>query len=209
MAITVVTANTNKKLVTLSQFKDMLGITGSTNDALINSIISRVSAFVETYCNRKFSKQTIKETLPMEGSRNIVLSRFPVISITAIKYDGTTVPVADYALNVPDAGLVFAKNGWNHTSGEYSYEVEYEYGYVLPSESATNYTLPDDIVQAVLQLCKSAYLTRQTHPNAKSEEVPDVHRTVFAGGDLAGTSLNQLMSEDVVMLLAPYRSIKT
>ena len=48
-------------LVTLAEAKTYLGISGSDDDSLLNSLINNSSTAIESYCDRKFIAQNYKE----------------------------------------------------------------------------------------------------------------------------------------------------
>jgi hypothetical protein len=63
-------------------------------------------------------------------------------------------------------------------------------------------TLPHDIQQAALELCKGMWLARQRDPSVTMESVPDVYTVQYGvknGGSLGATPLN------VQELLLPYK----
>jgi hypothetical protein len=205
MAITVVSAASSTKLTTKESLKALLGISTTTDDTLMDNIIDRVSAQIVRFCNRDFAKQTVDETMPSDGGRNLITSRFPLVSITSITYDGDTVAAADYSLQEPNSGFIFNEDGWTYTQGVYLYTVRYVYGYILPSMLGTR-DLPFDIEQAALIAAKAAYVSRARDPQVRKEYVPDVYSVTYAdvaqGGDASG------LPSDATALLAPYRNYR-
>jgi hypothetical protein len=85
----------------------------------------------------------------------------------------------------------------------YDYAATYTHGYNLPDMSGAD-TLPYDIQQAALELCKGMWLARQRDPAVSMESVPDVY-TVQYGGQGNGGALVGAIPLNVQELLLPYR----
>jgi hypothetical protein len=68
-------------------------------------------------------------------------------------------------------------------------------------------TLPHDIQQAVLELCKGTWLARQRDPSVTMESVPDVY-TVQYGGNGGKGALSGVIPPNEQELLLPYRELK-
>jgi hypothetical protein len=174
MAITVTVPPSTTKLILLADLKAVLGITDSANDTLLGAIIQRGSDAIARFCNRVFAQRTIIETLPGPGSQLLKLKFSPILTLTSIALDGETVDPDTYTLTDPDAGIVFCESYWAYTGHAYSYTATYVHGYNLPEMDWTD-TLPHDIQQAALELCKGMWLARQRDPAVSMESVPDVY----------------------------------
>jgi len=74
-------------LTTREKVKSHLGITGATDDVLINQLIDEVSAGVELYCGRTFESATYTEYLDGTGTAEIYLEQRPVTAITTVHVD--------------------------------------------------------------------------------------------------------------------------
>jgi hypothetical protein len=68
-------------LVTLAEAKTYLGISGSDDDTLLNSLINNSSTAIESYCDRNFIAQNYSEFYNGLGQRKLRLRNFPVTSI--------------------------------------------------------------------------------------------------------------------------------
>lgn len=205
----IVTAPTATNLCTLADFKTMMQITDTDNDAFITDLIKKASGYIETYCNRKFAQQRVKERVKAESDFTVLkLAYAPVTTIHEVKFKGTTVSASLYTTYRKSIGFVDSADGypWEYTGRDFSYVVEYTFGYKLPGENDRN--LPQEIEQACMSMVKAAYLSRDRHPGVKIEDVPQVYKIAFAGGDLPNTSFNVLFTNDVKMLLQPYRVYK-
>ena len=125
-------------LVSISEVKTQLGITGTSEDDKLCQIIEQVTAVIEGYTRRSFTSTTRTEYYMGNGTRELVLRHRPVTSITTIHEDedgywGAPDSVfgssslltdgTDYALKIDngsstsDSGIVYRLNGvWPATS---------------------------------------------------------------------------------------------
>ena len=79
-------------LTTLAAVKQYLGITTTGQDLLIPALIARESAYVETYCGRKFSVVTnTNKLLNGTGTDRLVLPGEPILSVSALSILGTVI----------------------------------------------------------------------------------------------------------------------
>jgi hypothetical protein len=181
----------------------VLGITDSANDTLLGNIIQRGSDAITRFCNRVFAQRTVQETLPGSGGQLLKLKFSLVVTLTSIALDAETVESDSYALTEPDAGIVFREAGWAYTSHAYDYTAIYTHGDNLPDITGTD-TLPHDIQQAALELCKGMWLARQRDPFVTMESVPDMY-TVQYGGQGRNGALIGAIPPNVQELLLSYR----
>jgi hypothetical protein len=205
MAITVTIPPGSTKLIALSDLKAILSITDSANDTLLGNIIQRGSDAIARFCNRVFAQRTVIKTLPGSGGQLLKLKFPPIVTLTSIALDGETVDPDTYALTEPEAGIVFCESYWAYTGHKYSYAAAYSHGYNLSDMSGTD-TLPHDIQQAALELCKSVRLAQQRDPSVTMESVPDVY-TVQYGQGRNGAVVGAI-PPNVQELLLPYKEFK-
>jgi len=207
MAITVTGAASSKQLTTVANFKEMMGISGSSDDTFIGKVIDRASQAIVDYCGREFAKETITETIAGAGQPLLFLSRTPVVTLTSVSFDGDIMDTEDYELQDKVSGRIYNKGGyWRYTGYSLSYSFVYEGGYILPSMSGT-VNLPDSVQAAALELSKILFVSRKQDSSVKSESVPDVYSVDYGGGSSqAGKSL--VSNAGIVDLLSPYRRYK-
>jgi hypothetical protein len=205
MAITVTVPPGTTKLIALADLKAILGISDGANDALLGNIIERGSDAIARFCNRVFAQRTVIETLPGPGGQLLKLKFSPIVTLTSIAYDGETVDSDTYTLTEPDAGMVYREARWFYTGHAYDYTATYIHGYNLPDMAGTD-TLPHDIQQAALELCKGMWLARQRDPSVTMESVPDVY-TVQYGQGKNGMAVGAI-PPNVQELLLPYKEFK-
>lgn len=220
MTVTVTSAASSKKLTTLAEVKDDLGISVSTYDNAINKKIDQASAMIVSYCGREFAKETVSETMPGTGDYTLIFTRTPVISITSISYKGTAVDANVYELHNRDAGTVFNSTRWLDTalgasplsfvplsqSRENNYTAVYIAGYWLPSfsgsPSGTDILLPDDVELAARELAKMLYLGRRRDQSIKQETAANVGSVTYYGGESGSLGgLPPMLKE----MLSPWR----
>jgi hypothetical protein len=203
MAVTVPPSPT--KLVALADLKAILGIPDGANDARLGHIIRRGSDAIARFCNRVFAQRTVIETLPGTGGQLLKLKFAPIVTLTSIAFDGETIAPDAYTLTEPDAGVVFCESYWAYTGHKYRYTATYVHGYNLPDMAGTD-TLPHDIQQAALELCKGIGLARQRDPSVTMESVPDVYTVQYGQGKNGGAV--GALSRNVQELLLPYKEFK-
>ncbi len=210
MTIAIVTAPEATALTTLSVVKAEIGITTTDLDTVLTRFINLASAQIVSYCDRDFALTTIDETIPAKGGNRIVLSRFPVTSITSVKYLGVAVDTDYYFLSHPEAGFLdyISTGSWEYTSGSYDYTVRYQYGYILPSFTTGTRNLPYDVEQACIELVKQAYFARDKDPSVAKEIVPQVYEVQNTNSVAGGSADRISIPASVITLLSPYKRYK-
>jgi hypothetical protein len=137
-------------LVTLAEYKAYVGITSTTQDVVISSIIPKVSQLIKNVCRRSFVDYVddAKEEI-LSGGPALVLQEGPILAITAVEYStdfGKTysdlVEFDDYVLDI-FKGVVVPVQTPEFTYGVNRYKVSYTSGYEV---------LPVDLKLAVLDL---------------------------------------------------------
>jgi Phage gp6-like head-tail connector protein len=206
MAVTVTVPPGTTKLIALADLKAILGITDSANDTLLGNIIQRSSDAIARFCNRVFAQRTVIETLPGAGGQLLKLKFSPIVTLTSIAFEGETVDSDTYTLTEPDAGMVYREAGWFYTGHAYDYAATYTHGYNLPDMAGAD-TLPHDIQQAALELCKGMWLARQRDPSVSMESVPDVYTVQYGGQGRNGAPIGAI-PPTVQELLLPYKEFK-
>lgn len=186
--IEVITPATNLKLTTVAAVKADLGITGSDQDAQLGTLIDQYSAAIVGWCDRPFALETVRETL-FERCRSdgLMLSRWPIVSITSVAIDGTTLNPADYVADKV-TGILYRRSATAHgaywPAGESV--VEFSAGYILPGDD--DRTLPHDVERAAIMLVKGALAYSRADLAVRSIEVQDIETVNFwnlnQGGDM-------------------------
>ena len=97
-------------LTTTAKVKTYLGITASTDDALIATLVLAAQAKIERFCNRKFDSATFTEYYDGNNQPSIVLTNPPIDSITSVGFLAssttyTTIDATSYVFDT-ESGIV-------------------------------------------------------------------------------------------------------
>ncbi len=126
----------------------------TTKDALINSLINRMSGFIERFCNRVFIQATYTEF--QDGKKNnggiLRLEQYPIVEITSVHddtdrdYDAASlIDSADYVTE-DSYGVLKRTDAIEFNEGIHNIKVVYIAGY----ENIA--ALPGDLQQACIEL---------------------------------------------------------
>lgn len=167
-------------LTTLSDLKDLLGISTNTYDALLENIINRTSGYMERFTGRRLVSTTYTEELYEGfGTRYLTLKQYPVTALRTFEYrddpdfdstDWQTVDASDYTYW--DDGRVYYKYGFS--SHPQKYRFTYVAGYLAGTHDSELYDLAD----ICLQLARLNYTRRKT-AGFKSETLAEYSYTMF------------------------------
>ncbi|MDI6872096.1 MAG: phage head-tail connector protein [Bacillota bacterium] len=205
----VLTPATNTRLTLLGTLKSELGISDTSQDALLSALIDQASGAIMDYCGRPFAKETYKETVPGYGSNRLLLSRTPIVSVASVVADSEV--IVDYSVENPEAGILYRKVGWRWTpplgwnvtyypmpgQEELLFAVTYTAGYVLPGDTGTR-TLPQAVERACIELVKAWFLGRDRDPALTGQRIGDLQVSYDPA---------QAWPPIVERLLAPYRRV--
>jgi hypothetical protein len=198
----VITAATDRKLTTVAAVKADLGIVGTDQDARLGGLIDQYSAAIVGWCDRPFALETVRETLFERCATNgLMLARWPIVAVAAVSIEGIALDPADFIADKV-AGILYRRGttirGEFWPAGESI--VEYQSGYVLPSE--TERTLPHDVERAAIMLVKNAFFAVARDPAVRSEDIEGVGTTTWFAA--SGSAIDGMPLE-VQGLLASYR----
>jgi len=136
-------------LVSKEEYKAYAGITNPNSDTEINSILTRVSEFVKTYCKRTFLDYVneAKVEIFSGGSGSLILTEGPVRLVNLVEYSSTYglsyTELLEFVDWVEDDGYIVSINTNGFPSALRGYKVTYVAGYD---------TLPGDLQLAVFDL---------------------------------------------------------
>lgn len=201
-------------LVTLTTVLDELGLTsdGGTQDARLERYINSASAAIASYCNRVFQYEAgIVEKVAGYGSPRLYLSRTPILSISSITLDGSTLNSSDYELD-DSAQYLYREDGWIWTASVQSavrpqkipftedkdFTVTYTGGYITQQQdddAVGTRTLPYDIEDAALQMVTDRWRSQGRDRSIKAEKL----------GDASITYGSWELSPEVVSVLKNYK----
>lgn len=210
--LTITTPADSYDLTTLASVKLELGLADRKQDPRLKSWIRQASGAISDHCKRVFAQESLSEQFRIGTSpwttpnhwgdashRELILSRSPVIDLTAIvENDATLDTVADYECYKP-SGLIYrlcgnTRRSW--PSGKII--VTYTAGYSLIAD------LPFGVERACNLLVKFYAAKADQNPLLRSEEAIGVQRfdyQVNQIGDDGG------LPPDVISLLEPYREM--
>lgn len=98
------------------QLDQMLTLAGAENeqtDLIIELLINRASAWIERMTGRRLGKQSYRQWYDADGSQELVLLEYPIVSIESIKEDGALVPPGRYDFGqTGHIGVVYRDEGW-------------------------------------------------------------------------------------------------
>jgi hypothetical protein len=81
-----------KDLITLARAKqDIQSITGTSQDALLTTLITSFSDAIEKYCRRRFVSTAFDELYNGTGDRRLLLRQYPIQSVQSVRYRPVTV----------------------------------------------------------------------------------------------------------------------
>ena len=213
----------------LKTAKALLGITGASEDVLIDTLATRALDAVEGYLGYPLRLQVYSETVPAYGTRTLMLSRTPIKTVLRM-FDSTDTGTAtaycstDYRVEDAEAGLLSRDAGWSWTApigtefvdfykpGQETqpWLVEYAAGYHVTAATSTQYgttstgtDLPGDIAQAIDETVKGWYLGRQRDGSIASVTIGSLSMTYRAPGSVGTAGL----PDDAVRLLSRYRRL--
>jgi hypothetical protein len=124
-------------IVSLDDMKTHLNITSSTYDEEIRFMISVATNIAENYCKRALTRQTVSETRD-GGGTSIILFQPPVLSITSIVENTTTLTASDYTTDLA-SGIVYRGSQIARLPffpGRQNITITYVAGYVNPPPMA-------------------------------------------------------------------------
>lgn len=191
------TLDTAIALVSLDEAKEFCKITASTDDALLNGLINKVSALANQYTGRHLLQKTHTLYFNGTGTPEIIVPEFPIISVTSLNDDLDRSFGSSTAIDVSADVLVDKEGGiltlWNTERafqvGRGNVKLVMSAGYALAS-------VPYNLALAVDRGVQSFYdKATKRRGDVVSETVGD-RTTTFVVSDLP---------VDVKALLNPYK----
>ncbi|ANM12050.1 phage head-tail connector protein [Rhizobium sp. N324] len=202
---TVLTPASSADLVTLSDVKAELGLTGGGDDAVLKRYLAGASLAIAQYCNRTFVQETVKDEIwpdrefyafQVAGSlSDIQLSRWPLSGDVTVTENGD-------ALTSGTDFRVDAKTGIATRIDTNAYPREWQAWPLSFTYTAGYSSIPADVQDAAIRMVKARYMARGRDPFLRSENIPGVRDVSYwiATGSDAGN-----MPPDVADILDNYR----
>lgn len=161
-------------LTSKGKLKQHIGIKASntSKDALLEQIITGVSAFIESETNRQFGYQEITEVRDGDNVDEIFLKEYPVRAILSLSLDGREIDLdaeeeAGSVVLDEEIGSVFRRSGFG--AGRKGLRITYSFGYDAPSDpeesgeaesGSAGESLPAIIEAAAIRLSARVYERR-------------------------------------------------
>lgn len=148
-------------LTTTAAVKQYMGITGSTMDAQIESLIPRAQAGILNYLQRNIERGSITETRDGNGGIALMLRHTPVVSVESVSVNGVTIPAAASrtATGWWLADRVLVLNGYRFSVGIGNVVISYTAGYD---------PVPGDIAQCCIEIV-ALLMKRPDHVDVSSK----------------------------------------
>lgn len=194
-------------LTTLARQKTAMGLSGSTYDTLLETLIGVATDFIETYCSRRFKETTYtEEVYDGTGIASIVLKNYPVKSGAAFTLqerdshlnedEWDSEDAEDYFVDL-DAGIVrFASRRFMNQTAHY--RVTYTAGYPFSNVTAPLVTLESlglgDLEWACWEMVKKVFLSRQSRSDIQQESIGD-YSVTFRDFVLADPLVRQILEK--------------
>jgi uncharacterized phiE125 gp8 family phage protein len=184
----VITAAASQDLATLAELKAFLGVSGTAEDAVLQSNLTTASLAIAAELRRVVPAETVEETF-WEAPKTLVLERSPLISITSVVEEDVTLGVSDYKAEVR-TGILFRLSSSRLTDWSGHVVVRYVAGYS---------TIPLALKEAVFIAVKGYQEAEERDVGVKSERLEgSAEQSYFSLG-------GEWLSPEVLQRLAPYR----
>jgi len=170
---------------TLAQIKQYLGITATSEDALLTRLRDAASAAIDRYTGRRFTASTATKKIRREHIvRDVFFLPDDLRALTQVVTDeGDTLLPSDFVPFDPPTRLLRIKADAPSWSIEYTADVTGQWGFTAAP--------PDDIVQICIRLASWMY-------RSKDAQVFDVT------GQEGLNTLSTRLPRDIAQMLDPY-----
>lgn len=108
-------------LSTLASCKEHLGISATTFDAVIGTLLSRASDWIEAYCDRTFASTAYTEDYDGDGSDTLIVRNPPIVSVTSLHDDQARDFTSATLIDADDYYVDTAKGMVKLISGRFSF----------------------------------------------------------------------------------------
>ena len=186
--------------VTLTDVKLFLGITGTSEDVLLNSLIPAVSATINTICGRALELGTYAETFDVPDSiqDSLMPLNYPILSVVAITDNGTALTVGTEVViertkmlvlllgaggAIRARGDILVQSGPFFTSGRQTIQMTY---------SAGHEPIPKDLKLLTNKVIGGVFNSKD-QGNFKSERIGDYSYTVLSNMLVGDPILEQVL----------------
>lgn len=199
-------------LTTLTQVKTKLGISGTSEDAVLTALVAQADRAIKTWTRRSLESTSSVEYPRGYGTKTLRLREQPVTSVTEVRIDVTRVFTSSLTLLTADVDYKLINGMLYRLNGVWPAARENRIGLLadalIPSDGVIKVsyiggyaTLPDDLVLAADMLVAHLYKMRQDGEAMISESLEDFSYT-RGSGDGDPDPLRHIKR-----LVAPYRRL--
>jgi hypothetical protein len=197
----VVTAASERGLITLDQAKIVLGIDAAdtTHDAEITLMIASISAGISTYCDRLFVVQTYRDQYRNASADKLRARQYPIALATGGDPELFTVTI-DGAVITPDQYDLDVTNGWLYPiAGWWS-------GVLIVLDYKAGYNpIPADVQAAANEWLTMRWAAKGYDPTLRSEEIPDLISVAYQQQPASGSDGALALPQSVAGWLEGFR----
>jgi uncharacterized phiE125 gp8 family phage protein len=140
-------------LTTVAAVKAYAGVTGSADDALLASLVSAYSAYVQQWLNRNILTASYTRSFNGRDHTAQMLPQWPVQSVQSVTVDGIAIParvlITDNGFNTDGMSVIL--QGYCFSKGRANVQIAWTAGYA---------TVPLELAQAVNELVTLRYKLR-------------------------------------------------
>ncbi len=157
-------------VISLADVRAHLNITDTSSDDELRRIVDVASATGESWTGRVFGRRTCVDVVSGAGPY-LALKSCPVISVSAVVENGTTVPATGWALTSPEGGVLSRVSGWSALEwarGAGNVTVTYVAGYQVQ---------PSTDVQGALEMARHLWQTQRGSIRARATNDPGLYAT--------------------------------
>jgi len=176
-------------LTTLNAVKAYLPLNSNADDTLLGTLVTAVSAAIETWCGRTFALASYTDTYHGRGGDQLLLRHGPVVSVTSVSVDGVIIPQQPAVGQrgwVLDGSLLYFVGGC-FTRGVQNVAVQLTAGFLVT---------PAEVAQAAVRWVARLYRERE-RLDVRSKGAANETTTYDIG----------VMPAFVQLALAPYRRV--
>ena len=178
-------------LSTLTNVKQWLGVTTTTDDTLLQRLLTAASGYIQSWLNRTFASAGYTDTFDGNGKDRLMLRNYPVTAVASVTIDGTVIPASTgVTVNgwlLDETGkMVILRNYW-FNRGTQNIVISYTAGYA---------TTPPEIEEACIELIGLRYRER--------DRIGQVSKAI--GGETVSFTQKD-MSDSIKTILNNYKKV--
>lgn len=174
---------TGYNLCSLDDLKTFLEITDDTQDEHLANLILRATAFVETYCRRQFAEREHTDWFTGDGTREVRLSQYPVVSLSVVQ-DVYVAQAFNYGASDEHedwecdlgAGILTLLGDKFHAWPPKGYKVVFVAGYD---------PIPEDLRQVCVELAAAKFYLKDSQRSGVASKTVGGQTTTFRPDDLS------------------------